>query len=421
MASVHVIRATLALALLALSVPASAQGLLPASSGALRLELESGTGETVVPAPPPPPAPTQSWVDVARVIDGLRIPEKIADLRAVTADASGKNLGFYFASNSKGVFSVYRNARLMQKGVIENVYDLQEPAVFRMTGSGDLLYALHGTDLYVNQTSVSRDLYSFAKGVDSVHEEGGVLTFPEGGDIVRYDIARDRRSILFRHLGSIEYMRRKGDTIAYTLRERGFVRMYRDGRRVSTKAVDNPENFAIGKEGEVYYFTKAPRGYALYRDARAYVTDKGNGAYVEVDPDGHVWHYAYVRLDRRTTVSLRRDRSSDNLLPKDAVNVELDLTFPGDGGFAGRVAFAKEPTHFWLVRDGQALGQPFLFEYPLNDMHGMDVLGDAIVLRAFDDSRWRILMDGEKVTHAKYRKAWFHSVNGNELTIYATR
>ena len=421
MASVHPIRIALASALFAFALPAHAQ-LIPASSGALTPEPVAGTGaETVVPAPPPPPEAKTTWVDLARVVDGFRIPEKMADLRAVTVDATGENYGFYFASNPRGVFAVYRNGRLMRKGEIENVYDLQEPVVFRMTASGELLYALHNTDLYVNQATVSEDLFSFSKGVESVHDEGGVLTFPEGGNIVQYDIARDKRKVLFRHLGAVEFMRRKGGTIAYSLRERGFVRMYSNGRRVSTKAVDNPENFAIGNDGAVYYFAKAPRGYSLYRDSRAFVTDKGNGAYVEVDPDGHVWHYSYVRIGGRTTVTLRKDRSATNLLPKDAANVELDLLFPADGGFAGRVALAQDPTHFQLLRDGKAVGEEFSFDYPNNDAHGLKDMDGSVVLRAFDGNAWRVHKDGVRLEHASLRKVWFYRVEGNELTVYATR
>lgn len=363
---------------------------------------------------------SQSWVDVEQKMDQFRIREKIADLRAVTVDPKGENFGFYFASNQKGTFVVYRNGTAMKRGEIESVYDSQEPVVFRMTASGDLLYALHNTDLYVNQELLSQDQYSFSKGVTSVHDEGGVVTFPEGGSVMQYDIAREKKTVLYRHVGSIEYMRRKGNTVAYTLREKGFVRMYRNGRRVSVKAVENPENFAIGPKGDVYFFVKAARGYSLYRDTRSFVTGKGDGAYVDVDPDGHVWHLSYVRLDRRTSVRLQKDRGGANLLPADVVNVELFMAFP-NGGYALRAAFAKEPTHFWLVRDGKEFGQPFLFEYPHNDMHGMVEWGDSMVLRAFDDNQWRVLKDGDKVDHASFRRVWFYRVIDGELIVYATR
>lgn len=419
--TVHLIRATLIFCLSALAVPAHAQ-LIPASSGAFILESDAGSGaEVIVPNPEAPPrAATQSWVDVAKKIDQFRIQESFADLRAVTVDPSGENFGFYFASGKQGLFTVYRNGTVMKRGEVESVHDLQEPVMFRMTGSGDLLFAVHGTDLYVNKQLVSEDSYSFAKGVTSVHDEGGILTFPEGGNVILYDIAREKRKILYRHVGSIEYLRRKGDTIAYTLREKGFVRMYRDGRRVSTKAVENPENFAVDSQGAVYFFTKAPRGYSLQRDTRSFVTGKGDGAYVDVDSLGHVWHLSYIRLDRRTVVRLQRDRSGDNLLPPDVSNVELYLLFP-DGGYAVRGAFSDAPTHFWLIRDGKEHGQPFLFEYPHNDLHGMAMYGDTIVLRAFDDNQWRILRDGEKVTHTTFKKAWFYRVIGEELIVYASR
>ncbi len=416
MTSVHLLRVTLVFSLLALAAPASAQGFIEASTGALLTDIETVEEQQT----PVVPAPVTSWVDVAKKIDQFRIKEKIADLRAVTVDPSGENFGFYFASGQKGLFAVYRNGAVMKRGEVESVHDLQEPVIFRMTASGDLLFAVHGTDLYANKQLVSEDAYMFSKGATSVHDEGGILTFPEHGNVILYDIAREKRKILYRHVGSIEYLRRKGDTIAYTLREKGFVRMYRDGRRVSTKAVDNPENFAIDTTGAVYFFTKAARGYSLYRDTRSYVTGKGDGAYVDVDPDGHVWHLSYIRLDRRTIVRLQKDRSGVNELPDDVVNVELDIFFPGDG-YALRAAFEEDPARFWLVRDGKELGQLFLFEYPHNDMHGMKMFGDSIVLRAFDDNQWRLLRDGEKVTHTTYRKVWFYRVIGDELIVYGSR
>lgn len=414
----HLLRATVLLPLLAFAVPAHAQ-FIEASSGALQDDAPPPVVETVVPQAPGR-QPKQEWVDVARVLNALRITDNLADLRAVTVDRTGKEYGFYFVSQQKGLFTVYRNGRVMQQGEIESLYDIQEPTVFRMTASGQLLYALHGTDLYVDQKQVSNDAFSFSKGVDSVHDEGGVLTFPEGGTVIRYDIAKDKRSILYKHLGSIEYLRRDGGYVAYALREKGFVRMYKNGRRVSTKPVENPENFAIGKQGEVYFFTKAARGYSLFRDTRSFVTGKGDGAYVAVDADGHVWHMSYVRLDRRTVVSLQKDRGGVNLLPPGVTNVELFLTLV-DGGYAARASFADDPSAFFLVRDGKVLGEPFLFEYPYNDTHGIAPWIDSLVLRAFVDGRWKILSDGETVDHASLKRAWSYRINGDVLTVYATK
>lgn len=412
----QLLRAPVVLSFLVLAVPAHAQ-FIEASSGALQDDVASPVLEEVVPSAPDP---KQEWVDVARVLNGFRITENIADLRAVTVDETGKEYGFYFASAKKGLFTIYRNGRVMKKGDVESLYDLQEPTIFRMTASGRLLYALHGTDLYVDQKLVSDDGFSFSKGVDSVHDEGGVLTFAEGGSVVRYDIAKDRRTILHTHLGSIEFLRRDGGTVAYTLREKGFVRMYKNGRRVSTKPVENPENFAIGKQGEVYFFTKAARGYSLYRDTRSFFTGKGDGAYVAVDNDGHVWHLSYIRLDRRTIVSLYRDREGVNLLPSNVANAELSLSFFG-GGYATKVSFSDDPTAFFLVQDGDVLGESFQFEYPYNDMHGMRPWLDSLVTRAYTDGRWRILSDGESLGHASLSRAWFFRVQGEILTIYATR
>lgn len=412
------LRAFVFLPLLAFAAPAHAQ-FIDASSGALQDDAAIPVVEVAVPQAPAP-EPKQEWVDVARVLNGFRITENVADLRAVTVDATGKEYGFYFASAKKGLFTVYRNGRVMKQGDVESLYDLQQPTIFRMTASGQLLYALHGTDLYVDQKQVSDDGFPFSKGVDSVHDEGGVLTFPEGGAVVRYDIARDKRMTLHKHVGSIEYLRRSGGYVAYALREKGFVRMYKNGRRVSAKPVENPENFAIGKQGEVYFFTKAARGYSLYRDTRSFVTGKGDGAYVAVDPDGHVWHLSYVRLDRRTAISLTKDRAGVNLLPPNVANAELSLSFV-EGGYATKASFSDDPSAFFLVRDGKVLGDSFLFEYPYNDLHGMRPWIDSLVTRAYVGGRWTILADGEGVDHASLGRAWFFRVQGETLTIYATK
>lgn len=401
--------------------PAQAQLLDTTSSGALQLLQDAPAVEEVVVTEESVPAEsTVNWVDVGRLIDTYRIPEKVADLRGVAVDPSGKNVGFFFSSGQKGSFSVYRNGRRMQWGTHESLYDMHEPVVFRMTASGDLVYDLHGTDLYVNSTSVSKGLYSFSEGATSVHEHGGRLTFPEGGNVVSYDIARNKRSVLYKHRGVVRYVRRAGDTIAYTVFERGFSRMYRNGRLVSGRGVENDRNFAISKEGDVYFFTKSARGYALFRNSRSYVTGRGAGAFVDVDPEGRVWHLSYLRIYDTTFVRLQRDRSPIDLLPEGVANVELLLGFH-DYGYALRASFEEDPSAFYLVRDGDSMGDAFAFEYPYNDGHGFQFDGGEAIYRAHDGTRWTAYADGEPLRHASLKNAWFTRVKNGQVTVYATK
>jgi|GEM_PF-4247168 len=405
----------------AVAPAAHAQLLDTTSSGALQLLQDvQAIEEDVITVEPLAATPTVNWVDVARLIDTYRIHEKVADLRGVTVDPSGKNVGFYFSSGLKGSFSVYRNGRRMQHGVNESLYDMHEPVVFRMTASGDLVYDLHGTDLYVNSTSVSKGLYSFSQGATSVHEHGGVLTFPEGGNVVSYDIGRNKRTILYKHQGAVRYIRRAGDKIAYTVFERGFTRMYRNGRLVSGKGVENDHNFAISKEGDVYFFTKSARGYALYRNSRSYVTGRGAGAFVDIDQDGRVWHLSYLRAPGRTLVRLQRDRSPIDLLPAGVANVELLLGF-NDRGYAMRASFEEDPAAFYLVQNGESFGESFMFEYPYNDGRGFQFESGEAIYRAYDGTRWTAYADGEPLRHASLKKVWFMRVKNGEVTVYATK
>lgn len=388
-------------------------------------DVTTGTGSTagsgvVIPVSTVSKTVDATWIDVSDVIDRLRIPEKITDLKAVTTDAAGKNYGFYFASARTQKFAVYRNGRRVLSGDNESPYDLQKPVVFRMTGSGDLLYAVHSTDLYVNNAPVSLDGYSFGMGVGSVHDEGGVLTFPEGGNVVEYDVHTGKRRTLYRHKGVIQFLRRTGKTIAYTLQERGVTRMVRNGRKVTTRVIDNPANFAVSDAGDVYYFAKTARGYALYRNARLYVTGKGGGAFVDLDPSGNVWHLSYIRRGNDTDVRLEKNRERKNLLPTDAANVELSLLFP-DGGYAVRAAFSDDPALFQLVRDGGAVGDAFPFAFPYNDTHGLALLGDTVILRAFGNGAWKILADGEPLTNPTFKNPLFFRIAGDALTIYALK
>lgn len=393
--------------------------------------IDSGTGglEYIQPAPVEEtvepevaePAYDVEWVDAAKLIEAYRIPEKLADLRGVAADASGKNVGFYFVSGQKGTYAVYRNGRRMTRGTTESLPDLYEPTVFRMTASGDLLYAVRGKELYVNNKNVSSGMFQFSAGATSVHEHGGMLTFPEGGNVVTYDIAKDRKITLYKHAGAIQYVRRSGGTIAYTVLERGFVRMYRNGRRVSVRGVENPKNFAVSATGDVYFFTKAARGYALYRNSRSMVTGPGAGAYVDIDPKGRVWHLSYVRSAGATVVRLQRDRSAADLLPEGVANVELLLGYP-DGGYALRAAFDDDTQKFYVVRDGDVVGEPFAFEFPFGDTRGfLPVEGGSIAYRAYDGQRWSAFVDGEKLSHATLKNARFIRVDGDRVTVYATK
>jgi hypothetical protein len=396
-----------------------AQGLIDATSDALRPETEIMQPVTEPETGSSIEEPNVTWVDIAKVLDSLRITQNVRDLRAVTVDASGLQYGFYFVSPQKKTFAVYRNGVLLQRGDLEGMIDMYEPAVFRMTASGDLLYALHGTDLYVNGASVSSDSYAFSKGVTSVHDEGGVLTFPEGGNIVSYDIHTGKRRVLYSHEGTIEYMRRKGATIAYTLRHRA-VRMYKNGRLVSGKGVENPENFAIGSRGEVYFFTKSPRGYALFRDARSYVSGRGVGAYVDVDAQGGVWHMSYVESVRSMDVRLFKDRSGVNLLPLGIDNAELYVFFPEAGAFALRASTADEE-EFRLVDDGRVIGEPFVFRYPYNDTHGFVPWNGSLVLRAYDGVTWRAYAGGKPLPSSSLGNVWFVRSGNDGLAVYATK
>ncbi len=392
--------------------------------------IDTGTGalEYIVPASEEAavietgsePAYDVEWFDVAKMIDQYRIPEKVADLRGITTDASGTNVGFYFASSQKGEYSVYRNGRRMARGTTESLVDLQEPAVFRMTASGDLIFAVRGTELYVNNKNVSSGLFQFTNAT-SVHEHGGLLTFPEGGSVQSYDIAKDRKMTLYKHPGAIQYLRRAGGTIAYTVFERGFTRMYRDGRRVSVRGVENPKNFAVSASGDVYFFTKAPRGYALFRNSRSMVTGNGAGAYVDIDPAGRVWHLSYVRSAGGTVVRLQRDRSAADLLPEGVANVELLLGYP-DNGYAVRAAFDDDTQAFYVVRDGDVVGEKFTFDFPYADTHGFLPVGDdGIAYRAHDGQRWNAYVDGEKLSHATLRNARFIRTDGDRVSVYATK
>jgi hypothetical protein len=417
----HLMRTLLIAGFCLITTPADAQFITVGTGGLHLLHDIPEAANTIVPAiEAASDDPEIEWIDVTKMIDQYRIPEKMADLRAVTVDSSGKNAGFYFASGTKKSITVYRNGSLMQKGYAESVYDLEKPVVFRMTASGDLLYALNGTDLYVNATPVSNDRYSFTIGVESVHEQGGLLTFPEGGNIVTYDIASDRKTVLHAHKGAVQYVRRSGDTVAYTLRERTGVHMYRDGRIVSTKHVENPHNFAASPSGDVYFFVKASRGYALYRNARSYVTGKGAGAYVDVDEDGHIWHVSYAQTFGKTTVRLQRDRSPVNHFPGGVVNVELLLEFLADE-YVIRASFADDPSTFFLVRDGEITGNSFVFEYPYNDTHGFLLFDDGVVFRAFNGGRWKAFVDGIPLRHPRLNTVWFVRVVDGALSVYATK
>jgi hypothetical protein len=407
------------LPVLLLSAPSAHAQLIDTGTGGLEY-IAPAQEEIVVTEAEPEPTYDVEWFDAAKMIDQYRIPERAADLRGVTTDASGKNVGLYFASGQKGTYSVYRNGRRMARGTAQSLVDLQEPAVFRMTASGDLLFAVRGTELYVNNKNVSSGLFQFTNAT-SVHEHGGVVTFPEGGNVQSYDIAKDRKITLYKHAGAIQYLRRAGGTIAYTVLERGFTRMYRDGRRVSVKGVENPKNFAVSATGDVYFFAKAARGYALYRNSRSMVTGNGAGAYVDVDPKGRVWHLSYVRSAGGTVVRLQRDRSAANLLPEGVANVELLLGYP-DNGYAVRAAFDDDTQAFYVVRDGDAVGGKFSFDFPYADTHGFLPVGDdGIAYRAYDGQRWNAYVDGEKLSHATLRNARFIRTDGDRVTVYATK
>lgn len=410
------------LALSSLSAtPVSAQLIDDGSSG-LRLIQDVPAAETPVePAPARAPAPHVEWVDVAKVIDGFGIPEKLADLRGVAVDGTGENFGLYFASVTRETFTVYRNGRRMLTNKIESIYELKEPVVFRMTGSGDLLYAVHGTDLYVNGAPVSIGGFSFNTGAESVVENGGILTYPDGGSIMEYDIRHGTKKTLYRHAGAIQYMHRQGSTIAYALLSGGVTRMYRDGRRVSARAVENPYNFTLSPEGDVYFFTKAPRGYALFRNTRSYMTGVGQGAYVAVGPDGQPWHISYVKNDDGTNVvRLQRGRRRTDVLPAGIGNLELLLAFPGRG-YAVRAAYDDSIDDFYLVRDGDALGSSFLFEHPYNDTHGFTVIGNSVSFRAYDGTRWRAYLDGVPLLHESLDTVLTLRADGDTLVVYAAK
>jgi hypothetical protein len=146
----------------------------------------------------------------------------------------------------------------------------------------------------------------------------------------------------------------------------------------------------------------------------------GNGAYVDIDPDGHIWHLSYVRSLAKVTIRLQKDRSTLDVLPADVANAELFFGFV-EGGYLLRASFIDNPSAFYLIRDGAVIGESFFFEYPYNDMHGFVVSDTHVVLRGFDGKQWRAYVDGEPLSDAALKSIFFMRMHDGVLTIYAKK
>lgn len=363
-------------------------------------------------------------VDVAKLMRTYKISQPLADLRAFIADEEGTHFGFVFVDRNN-VASVYKDGGLMMQAIVQIEPDTGVfPLVFRFTSDGRLIHAVNPYDLFVDakRLSTARNSYSYYTSAESVLSNGGVITYAETNSIREYRPGTRKITVRYIHDSErIVMLRRTGKDIVYTATdEQDVSRIYRNGELLYEGAVDNPANFLLKKNGDVYFFTATnEESFTLRRnDGEVVLTAQGRSAFLFEDPTGELWVVGYSLADDGSfDVRVLRGKA---VLPLKLGNMEGSVSFLGQRAYAFRASPQDMPSIFYLYKNGKKTGQGFPFDGK-RDATGIQFADNGkTYMRNFSDGHWVLYEDGKRLLPAKIRDAWYIDIVGRTVKVYAT-
>lgn len=365
------------------------------------------------------------FIDIEELLTKYGVPYKTKTITAFTTDESGSHFAIVFYDSESGAYQIYKDNKKIYEKTISEFYGRElTPVLFRFTNDGKhLLYAIEPQALYLDDLRLSSDdnLFNYYSAVFSADLKGDNIIFPETESIIRYEPLTKTRSILFRLPGKkLEFVRIQNGHYYYTVsNEQGQTDLYRDGKKISVVAVDNPANYLISGNGSVYYFSASGKTYQVYQNDRLIFAGIGRGGFLYEDPNENLYHVGYEMYQKaQTKVYLYKNgkKVSDQIIG----NIEGYMAFSENGfHYATRASPGSEPEKFYLFKDGTWQGQPFSLSEK-KDYRGVQFLGNTTFMRNYDNNRWVIYKDGQGM-NSNLRNIWHFKISDSEIFLYGTR
>ena len=355
-------------------------------------------------------------VDVQKLLQANGIHQPVANLRALVSDADGTRHGFLI-DTGRGI-SVYRDSVTLYNGAGSACTD--EPFLFWMTPDGHLVFTPDCSTLYFDGTVVSSKNLVIKAARESAVYVGGFLIYPEKTLVKKFDPSTKKSKILYSEPGeNILFIRAKGDHVAYTTSSHLGNRIYVDGRKVAT-GIDNPWNFLLLDNGDVYYFSQNGRDFTLWKNDQSFLSAEGHGGFIFADGRNRVWHVSYQVLATVAHIYLGYDNYR-NVLEDTIANVEGVMAFQGDH-FAARAQVPKSD-NFSLLKDGKFIGDKFEFARGKKDFNGLFFAGNGkVYMRNFNRGRWYAYEDGKKILSTVFTNVWLvQERTGGDVAVYGAK
>ncbi len=360
--------------------------------------------------------------DIGQLIKHDGIPHDVHDLKAFVADATDTHHGYIFHDGKWG--SLYRDGTL----IVKFYNDLPEIDLCSktnyaiwMTDDGHLVYVASCKFLYVDDKNIATDDSHYRVGKNAVTYQNGKFTYPEGNSVKQYDPVSGEKKTLFQQ-DSLFFVRVNGSHVAYSTWDTdGSSSLYLDGKKVSAVPLDNPANFLLMKNGDVFYYQKTSGRFQVYKNSSRYLTGKGAGGFLYADERNVPWFVTYaLHADGRTADVWLYEGKKKKPLPKRIGNIEGTMAFQ-DGQYAARVQGPGEK--FVLMKNGVTIGQTFEFLQNLQkDFAGLFFSSGMVYMRNFIAGRWMLFEDGEPILSDTYSNIWFaRTLQEGTVKAYGTK
>ena len=342
--------------------------------------------------------------DVNELLFSLQIKEPSANLVGFTATPTGDHHGFLFDNGQST--AIYRDGEKVYSGMSSKCS--QQAYFFWMTDDGHLVYTPNCTSLYLDDTLLVNNSTVLEMGVTNAAYEKGVFYYINGSSIEGYKPSTKKRDVLYKHnVVRILYLRKNGEHIAYATEE-SFEKyaIYRDGKKLADQKIDNPTNFLLTKEGDVYYFTYNDDKYSIYKDKRKFFTGKGIGASIFEDDNGVVWHASYINNTdpNKIIISFYKAQNKKNLFPSTVGNLEGAIIFKNSQP-AVRVLKKGTKNDFYLFKNLKMIGKAFKF-FPVDYNGPFFASNGKVYMRNYDGTRWQAYEDGQPILQNAFSQVW---------------
>jgi hypothetical protein len=370
--------------------------------------------------------PDAEVIDVEALLKGRSIPTGSRHIVAFSTDDAGKHFAVLLGADTGKEFFLYVNDTLVRHGTWDREI---VPIIFTVTGNGHVISSIEPTELYMDGTRISSpdNMYRYGAGKDGVYVSNGRVVYVDGKSIRSWKMISGGSELLYRHPeGEIHYMRMRDEDVVYTLIIGKDAYLYKNGAKISPSPINNPENFLLARNRNVYAFREEAGSYIVLRNDEEIFRSEGKPGFLYEDAQGTIWHAGYTVLDdKKSVIDVKLYRGSRRVVPELAIgNIEGVIGVPQgiSSAYAVRVSLRgdKDPFLFRLLHNGEIVGEPFAFGNP-RDTGGIAMLQDGTAfLRSYDKGHWVLTRNGLPYLTHLTQDVWAFHAGKQRLRVYAS-